>query len=465
MNGLLNLLPLLIICSTSTPKKLPVFGQSPEPGDDSGQSPEPGNEPIPFGKPVRDAYFQFSPGTIYFNHGGFGATPKPIRKAMEVYTDRMEAQPTKWFAKGGYHAVLQDVRSKLADLVCANASDLVFLDNASGGMNAVLRSLSWLHGDIILMVGSVYAVFPNTASWLQKQFGIRVIRVPISYPVAGPGDYTEPVHRALKNLTAIERVRIRLALFDHISSYPSVVLPVTELASLIKSRTDDQALVFVDGAHALGQIHLNLSSLQTVGVDFYVMDGHKWLMSPHGSALLWASPRVQHLLEPDVISSENSPGSVFQRKFDYIGTRDYGPWCTMGDTLDFRARELGGEDRIVTYLHTLAVWGAKTLADRWHTESIAPANMTAGLITVSLPMPASWPQQAQSQCAAAIDEGLVQKHKMQVIPFTLSTPNQTHWARISAQVYLERADFEDLAFHVLDLAAQCPLGLYENLQI
>ena len=101
-------------------------------------------------------------------------------------------------------------------------------------------------------------------------------------------------------------------------------------------------LVLIDGAHALGQIPLNLNELNA---DFWVGNGHKWLFSPHGSALLWVAQSAQKLLIPDVISSDNAVGTTaFQEQFDYIGTRDYGPWCAMADALAFRDNDLGGEE-------------------------------------------------------------------------------------------------------------------------
>lgn len=410
---------------------------------------------LPYGKAVREAYFQFAPGTIYFNHGGYGATPRPVREALDKHTSQMEAQPTDWFGKFEYQRQLANVRPRLARLVGADESDLVFLDNASGGMNAVLRSLAWRPGDILLMTNAAYAVFPNTASFLQKQYGIRVVTVSFKYPVEGPQAYIAPLRSALADLGA-DRDRVRLALFDHISSYPSVVLPAAELAAIVKEETRGNALVFLDGAHALGHVNINLREFQAAGIDFYVADGHKWLFSPKGSAFLWAAPAAQDLLQPDVISSENAPGTPFQERFDYIGTRDYGPWLAMADALDFREHALGGEDRILAYLHELAAWGGELLADRFGTHLVAPMNMTAGLLTVGLPVPTSLSPEDQSSCALMIKEELLARHQMQIIPFTITgASGLQHVARISAQVYLERQDFEDLAANTLAITSEC----------
>lgn len=414
-----------------------------------------GENLLPYGKAVREAYFQFAPGTIYFNHGGYGATPRPVREALDAHTTQMEAQPTDWFGKFEYQKQLAHVRPRLARMVGADPSDLVFLDNASGGMNAVLRSLAWQQGDILLMTNAAYAVFPNTAHFLKRQYGIRVETVLFEYPVSGSDAYTVPLRKALADLGA-DRHRVRLALFDHISSYPSVVLPAAELATIVKEETEGNALVFLDGAHALGQINIDLREFQSAGVDFYVADGHKWLYSPKGSAFLWAAPGAQDLLQPDVISSENAPGTPFQERFDYIGTRDYGPWLAISDALDFRTSALGGEERILSYLHDLATWGGELLAERFGTGLVAPRNMTGGLFTVGLPVPASLSPEEQTVCAKTIGLELLARHQMQIIPFTIGGASGTqHVARISAQVYLERQDFEDLATNTLAIASEC----------
>lgn len=432
-----------------------------------GQGPEAGGlAPLPFGKPVRDAYFQFGEGFMNFNHGGFGATALPVRRAMEAFTDDMEANPTQWFSNAakGYHEVLSRVRPALARLIGANESDVAFLDNASSGLNAVLRSVAWTRGDILLFTEAAYMALKNVASWLEKRYGVRCIVLSISYPVSGPEAYLGPMRRALDSLSSEELARLRLASFDHISSYPAVVLPVADLARLVKERTGGRALVLVDGAHGLGQVALDLGGeFAGAGVDFYVADGHKWLMSPHGSALLWAASQSQALLEPGIISSENGLDTDFHGRFDYIGTRDYTPWCAMGAALEFRSKALGGEENVRDYIHNLAWWAGQTLAERFQTEVLAPEEMTAAITNVRLPIPRSWPAEDRRRCASGVDVELLSRYNSQVVSATLSTPvrpgsaavEETHWLRLSAQVYLGKEDFLTLGGQVLEIIGAC----------
>jgi selenocysteine lyase/cysteine desulfurase len=89
----------------------------------------------------------------------------------------------------------------------------------------------------------------------------------------------------------------KIAFFDSIASYPAFILPSERLVPLCKQYG---AMSIVDGAHAIGQIPLNLEALDA---DVYFSNGYKWLCSPKGSALMRVSPRVQPLIVPATLNS------------------------------------------------------------------------------------------------------------------------------------------------------------------
>jgi len=415
---------------------------------------------LPFGKPTREAYFQFPEGFLNFNHGGFGGTPLPVRKHMEAVTDVMEASPTEFFSQG-YHSIINGIRPRLAELLHANASDIVFLDDASAGLNAVLRSTPWQRGDVLLLTSAAYALLPNVARWLEERYGIQTMVAEVAFPCTGDEDFLRPVRQVL-NKAAAAGLKVRLAVFDHVASYPPVVFPVRELAELVKLETNGEALVLVDGAHAVGQVPVDLTYLAAAGVDCYIGNGHKWLMAPHGSGVLWATPTVQAFLEPAIISSANAGGTAYQDRFDYIGTRDYTPWCSMGAALDFRKSKLGGEDCVQKYCVALGRWGAATLAERFGTEAASPANMTAAMAGVRLPIPLQWSQAKQDECATTIRAGLMSNTtstRMQLVAVALPRKDnpdlKAWWIRVSAQVYLDAEDMLALAARIESLAKTC----------
>ena len=168
---------------------------------------------------------------------------------------------------------------------------------------------------------------------------------------------------------------IYLASFSHIASLPAVVLPVKQLVALCASHG---ILTLIDGAHALGQIPVNVTD---INANFWLGNGHKWLYSPKGSAILWARKDSQSFLVPTSISEW--PAS-FQDQFIYVGTTSYAPFLAMQAALDFRA-SIGGEDAIFSYIHSLAVSAGQVLAKAWGTDVLLDDSMYAAMVDVRVP--------------------------------------------------------------------------------
>ena len=81
--------------------------------------------------------------------------------------------------------------------------------------------------------------------------------------------------------------------------------------------------VLIDGAHALGQLDLNLSSLGDV--DYYVSNAHKWLSAPKGSAFMYVHKKHQASTKPLVIS--HGYGSGFNSQFIWSGESFLAIYC------------------------------------------------------------------------------------------------------------------------------------------
>ena len=81
----------------------------------------------------------------------------------------------------------------------------------------------------------------------------------------------------------------------------------------------------MDGAHAPGNIEIDVSSLGAVA---YTGNLHKWMYCPKGTAFLWVAPDFQKRVVPPVLSgtqifSEDGPNVAAD--FEYVGTRDCKP--------------------------------------------------------------------------------------------------------------------------------------------
>ena len=193
--------------------------------------------------------------------------------------------------------------------------------------------------------------------------------------------------------------------------------------------------MLADGAHAPGAIALDIESL---GVDWYVANLHKWLWVPRSSGILWAAPDRQADLRPAVISWGLDQG--FTTEFDLPGTRDPSPHLSAPAAIAFM-QELGVQ-AVQRYNHALAWDGAHHLATRWGTEFLAPESMVGTLATVELPPSAGTTEEE----AAALRDRLLFEDRIEVQMH--AAWGRVH-ARISAQIYNDLSDIDRLADAVL----------------
>ena len=121
---------------------------------------------------------------------------------------------------------------------------------------------------------------------------------------------------------------VKLIVFDHISSTLSVRF---EIERMIEYFRQQNILTLIDGAHAIGAIHLNLTDLNP---DFYLSNNHKWFYSHRSSAFLYVKKNLQSLIHP-IITSFGYLQS-FQDEFFWLGTKDYSAFLTIEDALHFR---------------------------------------------------------------------------------------------------------------------------------
>lgn len=163
----------------------------------------------------------------------------------------------------------------LAQYINAPSSDdLVMVENASGAVNAVMRSMNWEAGGVILYLSSAYAMVKNTALWLaqsSKSGLVQNIEVALGpdFPMSGDSSVLLPLREALLKYKG----KIRLLVISHITSVPAVTLPVHQILQLARDEAvvGDRFPVLVDGAHALGQIDIDLQAMGDP--DFYVSNG------------------------------------------------------------------------------------------------------------------------------------------------------------------------------------------------
>lgn len=277
---------------------------------------------------LRDQYL-LDPDVVFLNHGSFGATPRPVMEIYQAWQHRLESQPVKFLSREiGAH--LLEARQVLGDYVNAEAGDLVFVPNATTAVNIVARSLTLGPGDEVLATNHEYGACDNAWRFMARQRGFGYIRQPLSLPLTTPAALVEELWQAVTP-------RTKVIYMSHITSPTAVRLPVEAICARARQAG---ILTIIDGAHALGQIPLDM---QAIGADFYTSNAHKWLCSPKGAAFLFAQPSVQHLIEPLVVGwgwgegREFTFGSDFIDYLQWTGTDDYSAYLSVPAAIRFQA--------------------------------------------------------------------------------------------------------------------------------
>ena len=265
----------------------------------------------------------------FLNHGSFGACPKPVFAVYQNWQRELEAQPVE-FLGGRVPKLLAEARAPLAAYLGADRDDIVFVPNATHGVNIVARSLELRPGDEILTTDHEYGACDRVWRFLCGQSGARYIPAAIPLPITSQDEIVE---RLLAAITP----RTKMIYLSHISSPTAITLPVAAICHAARERG---ILTLIDGAHAPGQIDLNMAA---IGADFYTGNCHKWLLAPKGSAFLYARREAQPLLKPLVVSwgyEPRAPGvSPFQDLFGWTGTMDPAAYLTVPAALDFMSSE------------------------------------------------------------------------------------------------------------------------------
>jgi len=377
---------------------------------------------IEFGAAVKREFLLES-GVAFLNHGSFGAAPSAVLEAAERWRQRMEANPDL-FLREILPGELREAAAELARFVRARPDDVVFVDNATAGVNAVLRALELRARDEILATTHTYGAVRQAIRYVCDRTGAKLVEAQITLPVADAGILFSAVADRLSE-------RTRLAVLDHVSSPTGLIFPVAELAALARARG---AHVLIDGAHGPGQLELDVPAL---GADWYVGNCHKWLFAPRSCAFLWCREDSKRELHPLAISHHYGEG--FTAEFDWTGTRDFSAWLAVVDALRFFDRL--GAARVRAYNHDLVVTAASRIAEAWQTPLDAPAAMHGSMIALRLPPRLQAYGPPTRDTARRLQSALLAKHRVVVAIMAL---DDALWARISGQIYNTHEDYEKL---------------------
>lgn len=364
------------------------------------------------------------PSVTYLNHGSFGACPTAVLATQAALRQEMEREPVD-FLSATLPARLNAAREALSPFLGADPADLVFVPNATAGVNAVLRSLLFEPKDELLVTDHTYAACRKTVEFVAARTGARVVVAHLPFPVRDEEELIAAVLNRVSPLT-------RLALMDHVTSPTALVLPVARLVGELQARGIDS---LVDGAHAPGMLPIDLT---TLGAAYYTGNTHKWLCAPKGSGFLHVRADRQAALHPNVISHGYMKG--FREEFDWTGTCDPTPWLCIPESLRYIGSLLpGGWPAVMATNRALALRARSLVLDAIGTDAPCPQTMIGSMASIPLPPAPNGSAASRLDCAGLHDWFRKQGVETWLHPYPVPV------LRISAQLYNSLDQFQQLA--------------------
>ena len=298
------------------------------------------------------------PGSVYLNHGSFGPPPEPVRESRQRFIDELDSQPMDFYLRQ-YEPLLENARKRLATFLGTEYENLVFVENATFGMNVVADSFPLSEGDEVVLSNHEYGAVNRIWDRVAERTGANCVHAMLPTKI-------ESKDQIVDNLLSHCNQRTKLLIISHITSATALILPVQEICEALRTRG---IAVCIDGPHAPAQVELDLESLNC---DFYTASCHKWLNASLGSGFLYVHPKWHSHLQPQLKSWGRLLPAIpnhWTEEFTWSGTRDPSAYLSIPAAIDFL--ESIGLDAFRARTRHLAAYGESKLTELFQSETWA----------------------------------------------------------------------------------------------
>lgn len=365
----------------------------------------------------------------FLNHGSFGACPEKVLNYQRQLLLEMEQQPVKFMVRD-LEERWHKARVDSAAFLNSDFRNLVFVKNATAGVNTVLNSLNLNSGDEVIVTNHIYGACFNILTEKALKTGFKISILNIDLPVQSEQEVVQKLNEAIKPNT-------RLLLIDHVTSPTAIVFPIEKI---VRSFEEKNIEVLVDGAHAPGMLDL---SPEKIGASYYVGNFHKWVCSPKGSAFLYVREDKKSKIKPFQVShsyKNTIESDSWSRDFFWPGTDDFSAFLSVPFAIEFMRTVLpGGWPELREKNNQLALRAKNVLESKLSVFPSSPEEMLGSMALVYLgefdflknnfnkPNP--------------IQNFLFEKYKIEVPIVNFPYNSNKYWVRISAQVYNQDSQY------------------------
>ncbi|CAN8253939.1 unnamed protein product [Cochlearia groenlandica] len=335
---------------------------------------------------IRSEFAHHQTGVARINNGSFGCCPSSVLDSQRQWQLRYLRQPDDFYFNGLRRGLLAS-RTVISDLINADDVDEVSLvDNATTAAAIVLQRIGrcfsegkYKKEDTVVMFHCAFQSVKKSIQAYVSRVGGSSVEVKLPFPVNSNQEIISAFRQGLEKGRANGRT-VRLAIIDHITSMPCVLMPVRELVRICREEGVEH--VFVDAAHAIGSVKVDVKE---IGADYYVSNLHKWFFCPPSIAFFYCKkrPNSESDVHHPVVSHEFGNGLPIESA--WIGTRDYSSQLVVPSVMEFVNKFEGGIEGIMNRNHEEAVRMGLMLANAWGTNLGSPPEMCVGMVMIGLP--------------------------------------------------------------------------------
>ncbi|NHE57461.1 cysteine desulfurase family protein [Cyclobacterium plantarum] len=198
--------------------------------------------------------------------------------------------PYGWMAE----EAVEMAREQVAELIGAQAKEIVFTSGATEAINLAIRGVAWANkakGNHLITLETEHSAVLDTMKSLSKQ-GFEISYLPVNEDGLVSQELLKKTFRKTTILLA--------AMFAN--NETGLVLPVGEMAAMAKQ---NEVLFFTDGVQAVGKIPVDV---REAGIDLMALSAHK-MYGPKGVGALYLRKSQPHIaLEPQITGGGQETG-------------------------------------------------------------------------------------------------------------------------------------------------------------
>ncbi|HLZ12826.1 MAG TPA: aminotransferase class V-fold PLP-dependent enzyme [Candidatus Acidoferrum sp.] len=231
----------------------------------------------------RQEWFEFENAT-YLNLASQSPMPKSVIKAVQasIEANKFPHQITD----SAFFEIPNRLRSNLARLIAAEPEEIALTTGASSGAIAVAQALHWKPGDEVITSRAEFPLQYTTWKPMEEREGIQLKVVAPSEQFGGGKFLTAD------DVIAALSPRTRLVSLSHVRFDDGSMLDVPRLANACHQQG---ALLLLDVSQSCGAVPMDVT---TLGADFLIGAGYKWLLGPFGTGFFWIKKELLASVRP-----------------------------------------------------------------------------------------------------------------------------------------------------------------------